>query len=188
MSPSPAAVSAALHPVVQARCSYTSLVYQDKEAASSQTSRTQDLVRCLVEWLVVLQRLEEERKADLPPVFCRCSKAVNINQELKTVGHGLSDVSRLQAGGANRGRGRGAAPGLREPGPGAAGRAGARDRGGERVGAGAGDRGGGDQAGLQPPGRGHLPTLLRWVTAWVSHQAKYFSFCCFIFRGEISRL
>ena len=61
MSPSPAAVSAALHPVVQARCSYTSLVYQDKEAASSQTSRTQDLVRCLVEWLV---RLEEERKAD----------------------------------------------------------------------------------------------------------------------------
>jgi len=95
MSPSPAAVSAALHPVVQARCSYTSLVYQDKEAASSQTSRTQDLVRCLVEWLVVLQRLEEERKADLPPVFCRCSKAVNINQELKTVGRGLGDVSKL---------------------------------------------------------------------------------------------
>ena len=95
MSPSPAAVSAALHPVVQARCSYTSLVYQDKETASSQTSRTQDLVRCLVEWLVVLQRLEEERKADLPPVFCRCSKAVNINQELKTVGRGLGDVSKL---------------------------------------------------------------------------------------------
>ena len=95
MSPSPAAVSAALHPVVQARCSYTSLVYQDKEAASSQTSRTQDLVRCLVEWLVVLQRLEEERKADLPPVFCRYSKAVNINQELKTVGRGLGDVSKL---------------------------------------------------------------------------------------------
>ena len=101
MSPSPAAVSAALHSVVQARCSYTSLVYQDKEAASSQTSRTQDLVQCLVEWLVVLQRLEEERKADLPPVFCRCSKAVNINQELKTVGRGLGDVSKL-----------GAAPGL----------------------------------------------------------------------------
>ena len=157
--------------------------HQVKEAAS-QISRTDNLVQCLVEWLV---RLEEERKADLPPVFCRYSKAVNINQELKTVGHGLSDVSRLQAGGANRGRGRGAAPGLREPGPGAAGRAGARDRGGERVGAGAGDSGGCDQASLQPPGRGHLPTLLRWVTAWVSHQAKYFSFCCFIFRGEIIR-
>ena len=99
---------------------------------------------------------------------------------------------RLQAGREARGRGRGAAPGLRQPGPGAAGRAparrclhphplehrargaergraGARDRGGggERVGAGAGDRGGGDQAGLQSPGRGHLSTLLRWVTAGV---------------------
>ena len=44
---------------------------------------------------MVVQRLEEERKADLPPVFCRCSKAVNINQELKTVGRGLGDVSKL---------------------------------------------------------------------------------------------
>ena len=50
---------------------------------------------------MVVQRLEEERKVDLPPVFCRCSKAVNINQELKTVGRGLGDVSKL-----------GAAPGL----------------------------------------------------------------------------
>ena len=65
--------------------------HQDKEAAS-QISRTHNLVQCLVEWLV---RLEEERKADLPPVFCRCSKAVNINQELKTVGRGLGDVSKL---------------------------------------------------------------------------------------------
>ena len=65
--------------------------HQVKEAAS-QISRTDNLVQCLVEWLV---RLEEERKADLPPVFCRCSKAVNINQELKTVGRGLGDVSKL---------------------------------------------------------------------------------------------
>ena len=50
--------------------------HQVKEAAS-QISRTHNLVQCLV-WL------EEER-----------SKAVNSNQELKTVGRGLGDVSKL---------------------------------------------------------------------------------------------
>jgi len=45
--------------------------------------------------LVVLQRLEEERRMDLPPVNCRCTKARNINEELKSVGRSLSSMSKL---------------------------------------------------------------------------------------------
>jgi len=43
----------------------------------------------------VLQRLEEERRMDLPPVNCRCNKARIINEELKSVGRSLSSMSKL---------------------------------------------------------------------------------------------
>ena len=84
-----------LHPVV-ARCnSYTSIVHQEKDILPQHQNNLPSLVQCLVEWLVVLQRLEEERKTDLPPVSCRCNKAVRINEELKIVGRGLADVTML---------------------------------------------------------------------------------------------
>ena len=95
MSPSPSSVSMSLHPVV-ARCnSYTSIVHQEKDILPQHQNNLPSLVQCLVEWLVVLQRLEEERKTDLPPVSCRCNKAVRINEELKIVGRGLADVTML---------------------------------------------------------------------------------------------
>ena len=78
-----------------ARCnsSYTSLVYQEKEPVSGPSLST--MIQSLVEWLIILQRLEEERRSDMPPVFCRCVKAVNLNDELKTVARGLTEASRL---------------------------------------------------------------------------------------------
>jgi len=106
MSPSPSSVSMSLHPVV-ARCnSYTSIVHQEKEFSHQHQNNLHSLVQCLVEWLVVLQKLEEERKTDLPPVSCRCNKAVRINEELKIVGRGLSDVTMLgdRLGGAGDSR------------------------------------------------------------------------------------
>ena len=89
MSPSPSWVSGL------ARCnsSYTSLVYQEKEPLAGPSLAA--MLQTLVEWLIVLQRLEEERRSDVPPVFCRCLKAVKINEELKTVARGLTEASRL---------------------------------------------------------------------------------------------
>ena len=89
MSPSPSWVSGL------ARCnsSYTSLVYQEKEPQAGPSLAA--MLQTLVEWLIVLQRLEEERRSDVPPVFCRCLKAVKINEELKTVARGLTEASRL---------------------------------------------------------------------------------------------
>lgn len=50
------------------------------------------LAQCLAEWLVVLQGVAEEREMDLPAVNCRCSKAVNINDDLKKLSRKLSDA------------------------------------------------------------------------------------------------
>ena len=77
MSPSPSSSSSqlsTLHPVI-ARCSsYTSIVHQEKESDLSVPGATLSLDRLIqtsVEWLVILQRLEEERKTDVPAVSCR---------------------------------------------------------------------------------------------------------------------
>ena len=95
MSPSPASVSGMRSGPAMARCnsSYTSLVYQEKEPLAGPSLAT--MIQSLVEWLIILQRLEEERRSDMPPVFCRCVKAVTINDELKTVARGLTEASRL---------------------------------------------------------------------------------------------
>ena len=77
MSPSPASnlsTLQSLHPVM-ARCSsYTSIVHQEKEGELSVPGGAPSLNRLIqtsVEWLVILQRLEEERKTDVPAVSCR---------------------------------------------------------------------------------------------------------------------
>jgi len=102
MSPSPSSSSSqlsTLHPVI-ARCSsYTSIVHQEKESDLSVPGATLSLDRLIqtsVEWLVILQRLEEERKTDVPAVSCRCSKAVRINEELKNIGRSLTDICQVE--------------------------------------------------------------------------------------------
>ena len=74
MSPSPSSQLSDLHPVI-ARCSsYTSIVHQEKDSDLSVPGGTislNRLVQTSVEWLVILQRLEEERKTDVPAVSCR---------------------------------------------------------------------------------------------------------------------
>jgi len=79
--------------MAQRNSSFTSLVYQEKKPLSGHSLDT--MIQSLVEWHIVLQRLEEERRSDIPQVYCRCIKAVNINHELKTVARGLTDASRL---------------------------------------------------------------------------------------------
>ena len=74
MSPSPSSQLSDLHPVI-ARCSsYTSIVHQEKDselAVPGGTISLNRLVQTSVEWLVILQRLEEERKTDVPASSCR---------------------------------------------------------------------------------------------------------------------
>ena len=96
MSPSPASVTS-LHPgPIIARCnSYTTLVHHEQKLSQQTPNNLNTLVQALVEWLVVLQRLEEERRMDLPPVHCRCNKARTINEELKSIGRSLSSMSKL---------------------------------------------------------------------------------------------
>ena len=81
MSPSPSSHLSTLHSVV-ARCSsYTSIVHQEKESeflAPGSIVTLQRLIMTTVEWLVILQRLEEERKTDLPAVSCRWWQAVSL--------------------------------------------------------------------------------------------------------------
>ena len=79
MSPSPSSHLSTLHSVV-ARCSsYTSIVHQEKDCDLSALGATLSLNRLIqtsVEWLVILQRLEEERKTDVPAVSCRLDHIV----------------------------------------------------------------------------------------------------------------
>ena len=74
MSPSPSSQLSPLHPVV-ARCSsYTSIVHQEKDSellVPGVAASLNRLIQTSVEWLVILQRLEEERKTDVPAVSCR---------------------------------------------------------------------------------------------------------------------
>ena len=81
MSPSPSSQLSTLHPVM-ARCSsYTSIVHQEKESeflAPGSIVTLQRLIMTTVEWLVILQRLEEERKTDLPAVSCRWWQDVSL--------------------------------------------------------------------------------------------------------------
>ena len=74
MSPSPSLSMSALHPVLARYSSYTSIVHQEQESESQPPSNAlsvQRLIQTTVEWLVILQRLEEERKTDIPAVSCR---------------------------------------------------------------------------------------------------------------------
>jgi len=93
--PSPATLPS-LHPVLARRSSYTSMVHQDAETEKlmmmGNSCSVHKLAQCLAEWLVVLQGVAEEREIDLPAVSCRCSKAVKINEELKSLSRKMSDA------------------------------------------------------------------------------------------------
>ena len=96
MSPSPASmISEHSSPVVARYSSYTSVVHQEKTMTSSSVNLG-SLVQCMVEWLVVLEKLEEERKMYPVSVVCRCDKAVKINDQLRMIGRGLSQAAKLE--------------------------------------------------------------------------------------------
>jgi len=89
--PSPATLPS-LYQVVPRRSSYTSMVHQDRELTKGSSCSVHKLAQCLAEWLVVLQGVAEERELDLPAVNCRCSKAVKINEELKSLSKKMNDA------------------------------------------------------------------------------------------------
>jgi len=89
--PSPATLPT-LHPVLARRSSYTSMVHQEVGDQKSTACSVDKLTQCLVEWLVVLQGVAEDREVDLPPVNCRCIKAAKINEELKSLSRKMSDA------------------------------------------------------------------------------------------------
>lgn len=89
--PSPATLPS-LHPVLARRSSYTSMVHEEMQEQKPSSCSVDKLAQSLVEWLVVLQGVAEEREVDLPAVNCRCIKAVKINEELKSLSRKLSDA------------------------------------------------------------------------------------------------
>jgi len=89
--PSPATLPS-LHPVLARRSSYTSMVHQEVGDQKTTACSVDKLTQCLVEWLVVLQGVAEDREVDLPPVNCRCIKAAKINEELKSLSRKMSDA------------------------------------------------------------------------------------------------
>jgi len=80
------------------RTSYEEVVHQ--EDANQQAGGVRKMVLGVAEWLVVLQRVKEERLGDQfispPAEKCQCMKAVRINQDLKELTRTLGDLIQVE--------------------------------------------------------------------------------------------
>lgn len=80
------------------RTSYEEVVHQ--EDGNQQAGGVRKMVLGVAEWLVVLQRVKEERVGDQfispPEEKCQCMKAVRINQDLKELTRTLADLIQVE--------------------------------------------------------------------------------------------
>jgi len=80
------------------RTSYEEVVHQ--EDMNQQAGGVRKMVLGVVEWMVVLQRVKEERLGDQffsPPAdMCKCMKALRINQDLKELSRTLGDLIHVE--------------------------------------------------------------------------------------------
>lgn len=82
------------------RTSYEEVVHVHQEDANQQAGGVRKMVLGVAEWLVVLQRVKDERLGDQfvspPAEKCQCMKAVRINQDLKELTRTLSDLIQVE--------------------------------------------------------------------------------------------
>lgn len=80
------------------RTSYEEVVHQ--EDMNQQAGGVRKMVLGVLEWMVVLQRVKEERLGDQffsPPAdMCKCMKALRINQDLKELSRTLGDLIHVE--------------------------------------------------------------------------------------------
>jgi len=101
------------HPLARCNAGYTAIVHQEESAVAGGegdgvgVAGLAGLAHTLVEWLVVLKGVAEDRGAEQDSgAACRCDKARRISEELAEVGQGLSEAwQTAERGGAWQGGG-----------------------------------------------------------------------------------
>ena len=85
-----------LSPVVGRRTSYQEVVHM--ECPPSHPSISCPVTRhasCLAEWLVVLQKVAEDRGPEQPSTFYRCEKASRLCKEIQSLGRRVSEAGQV---------------------------------------------------------------------------------------------
>ena len=85
-----------LSPVVGRRTSYQEVVHM--ECPPSHPSISCPVTRhasCLAEWLVVLQKVAEDRGPEQPSASCRCEKASRLCEEIQSLGRRVSEAGQV---------------------------------------------------------------------------------------------
>lgn len=84
-----------LSPVVGRRTSYQEVVHRECRPSSHISCPVTRLASCLAEWLVVLQKVAEDRGPEQPSASCRCEKASRLCEEIQSLGRRVSEAGQL---------------------------------------------------------------------------------------------
>ena len=91
-----------LSPVVGRRTSYQEIVHRECRPSSHISCPVTRLASCLAEWLVVLQKVAEDRGPEQPSASCRCEKATRLCEEIQSLGRRVSEAGQVYLSIANR--------------------------------------------------------------------------------------
>ena len=81
-----------LSPVVGRRTSYQEVVHREcRPSHPSNSCPVTLLASCLAEWLVVLQKVAEDRGPEQPSVSCQCEKASRLCKEIQSLCRRVSE-------------------------------------------------------------------------------------------------
>ena len=84
-----------LSPVVGRRTSYQEVVHRECRPNSHISCPVTRLASCLAEWLVVLQKVAEDRGPEQPSASCRCEKASRLCEEIQSLGRRVSEAGQV---------------------------------------------------------------------------------------------
>jgi len=85
-----------LSPVVGRRTGYQEVVHREcRPAHLSISCPVTRLASCLAEWLVVLQKVAEDRGPEQPNASCRCEKASRLCEEIQSLGRRVAEAGQL---------------------------------------------------------------------------------------------
>jgi len=85
-----------LSPVVGRRTSYQEVVHREcRSTHPSFSCPVTRLASCLAEWLVVLQKVAEDRGLEQPSASCRCEKASRLCEEIQSLGRRVAEAGQL---------------------------------------------------------------------------------------------
>jgi len=85
-----------LSPVVGRRTSYQEVVHREcRPLHLSISCPVTRLASCLAEWLVVLQKVAEDRGPEQPSASCRCEKASRLCEEIQSLGRRVAEAGQL---------------------------------------------------------------------------------------------